>query len=99
MKYYDGMKSDKTNAVIFLVLAIILLMWSRQLIFDTYGHRTSHSIEGNGVLAGTIGFVTWVWGFVLLARSKGRSELLAILLSLFSFVGLANLLLLRDIKK
>lgn len=93
------LNNDKTKALLIIGLAILLHSISWKLITNTYGYKTSHTYEGNGLIVGMVGLFAWIYGFIKYARAKGRSELLAFLLSLFWIPGLVVLLLLPDSKK
>ena len=94
-----NLTKEKKEALLIIGLAILLHIISWQLIKNTYGWRVNHSPEGDGLLINAVGLIIWIYGFVKYARAKGRSELLAIFLSLFWLLGLFVLLLLSDVKK
>lgn len=90
---------EKKEALLIIGLAILLHSIAWSLIKETYGWKVNHSPEGIGLLVSSVGLFAWVYGFIKYARAKGRSELLAIFLSLFWLAGLTVLLLLSDLKK
>ncbi len=90
---------DKKEALLIICLALVLHAIATVLIKNTYGYKLNHSIEGSGLLVSIVGLYFWIYGFLKYARAKGRSELLALFLSLFWLAGLAVLLMLQDIKK
>ena len=100
--YYSTMstnKNDKRNALIAIGVALLLQVWSRSLVTNTYAYKTYHAYEGVGLLVGLLGVIFWVYGFITYARAKKRSDLLGLLLSFFSILGLVILLLLKDLNK
>ena len=94
-----NLTKEKKEALLIIGLAILLHLISWSLIKNTYGWKVNHSPEGTGLLISTVGIILWIYGFIKYARAKGRSGLLAILLSLFWLFGLIVLLLISDVKK
>lgn len=86
---------EKQDAFWILSLGILLHFVAQQYIIK----NSSGYYEGPGLLIGVFGLIIWVYGMIKYARSKGRSDLLGLFLSLFWLAGLFILLLLQDINK
>ena len=90
-----NLTKEKKQAFWILALAIFLhALAQRYTIRNESGYY-----EGSGLVIGLFGLVIWIYGMVKYARLKGRSELLAVLLSLFWLPGLLVLMILKDAKR
>lgn len=89
-------QEDKKRALLIILRALIL---GSLAIFLTRKYGSGSGPYSFGLLFGTIALPIWIYGFIKYARAKGRSELLAILLSLLWVIGLIIILLLADVKK
>lgn len=87
--------TNEKNVFWLLVIGLILHIIAGQYIVK----NSSGYYEGPGVLFGFIGAIIWIVGMIKYARSKGRSDFLAIFLSALWVPGLIILILLRDLKK
>ncbi len=94
-----NLTKEKKEALLIIGLAILLHVISWSFIKNTNEWKMNHTPGGIGLLVSTAGLIIWIYGFIKYARAKGRSDLLAIFLSLFWLLGLLVLLVLADVKK
>lgn len=93
-----NLQKEKKEALWIIAVALVLHAISTKLNEDpTY--TNADYISNWTYLVGTTGLIIWIYGFIKYARAKGRSEILAIVLSLCWIVGLIILLALQDVKK
>lgn len=91
------MKLTKEKKEAFGILALGLLL---HVIAQQYITSNSNGYyEGPGLIIGLFGFIIWVYGMIKYARTKGRSDLLALILSVFWLLGLLILVLLHDTRR
>lgn len=89
------LSKEKKSALGILLLASVLhAIGSQYVVGNSNGYY-----EGSGLIINLFGLIIWFYGMIKYARAKGRSEMLAIVLSLFWWLGLIVLLLLGDVKK